>query len=578
MSYTARYVSVMTAEIKPGWKKILFSPKLKPLLMKALQQVDDKLKSLGVSHDDIIKSGLGTYIRPNPCDIFRAFCYFEPDKLRAIIIGQDPYPKKKDATGLSFSVPRGVPVPASLRNIYNCLMHYGFLPNGPPDHGDLTAWASQGVLLLNRYLTRNCEIVDGVVKGNGGTTESCIHDFWGEFTNKLIKEIVDICATKSQYICIALWGKKADPVLDEINDAFTNGLIDVTSWGHPSPMNRSNGSNKPTDFKYCMSFTYINSCLIKNKLPPINWDPNSVYTDGDSNGDTDGDSNGDTDGDSKKFQKTEITPKIAPKIVNTKIVHTKKLNTNKRIVAFTDGGCSKNGKKGAKAAYGVYFPPSFMTRANPIVTKFCGLVQPLELVVSENFTIKPVGDTSPTVDTSPTTPKIAPTNNRAELLGIIYALSEIVCYFEKEDISPCPIVIITDTMYGMNTINSWIWKWHKKDNNFKSQKNPDLLKILYTLMGRIAFMYGVDPTRPYKILQPAALNQYKTKEELDISYNGLVIIHQNSHLKKDKQPAENPKIKGGGADYEKFMGNTEADNLCTWALEHMRSYERKIVV
>src|SRR6185295_15692574 len=92
------------------------------------------------------KSG-GCEMCPRSHLVFNAFRLTSIENIKVVLIGQDPYVNVDEAMGLSFSVPRGVKIPPSLRNIYGCLKHYGAV--GDIDHGDLSNWARQGVLLLN---------------------------------------------------------------------------------------------------------------------------------------------------------------------------------------------------------------------------------------------------------------------------------------------------------------------------------------------------------------------------------------------------------------------------------------------
>ena len=89
--------------------------------------------------------------------IFNAFKKTPWDKVKVVIIGQDPYPNPGDAMGLSFSVPKTQPIPGSLRNIYKCLEKDQKIKFIRPKHGNLESWAEQGVFLLNATLTVECK-------------------------------------------------------------------------------------------------------------------------------------------------------------------------------------------------------------------------------------------------------------------------------------------------------------------------------------------------------------------------------------------------------------------------------------
>src|SRR5271168_4511687 len=167
-SLIAEFIKLIFKNVKPGWKRILLSPEIKPALYYCFKSLDQYLINKGVTRDLIRKKGLGYYIRPIPEKILAAFAHFEPDDLKVIIIGQDPYLKVSDADGLCFSVPLAADIPPSLKNIYKCLERTMNIKIAT--HGNLTEWAKQGVLLLNRYLTRSPNICDSVVDGNGDSS------------------------------------------------------------------------------------------------------------------------------------------------------------------------------------------------------------------------------------------------------------------------------------------------------------------------------------------------------------------------------------------------------------------------
>ena len=105
--------------------------------------------------------------------IFNAFQKTSWDKVKVVIIGQDPYPKPGDAMGLSFSVPKSQKIPGSLNNIYKCLERDKNLKFIRPKHGDLSSWAEQGVFLINATLTVECKKPNSHQKNSG----------WSKFTD-----------------------------------------------------------------------------------------------------------------------------------------------------------------------------------------------------------------------------------------------------------------------------------------------------------------------------------------------------------------------------------------------------------
>ena len=180
--------------------------------------------------------------------IFNAFSKTLWDKVKVVIIGQDPYPNPGDAMGLSFSVPKTQNVPGSLRNIYKCLEKDQKIKFIRPKHGDLVSWAEQGVFLLNATLTVECKKANSHQKNSG----------WSKFTDFVIKQI----SLQKNNIVFLLWGNFA------INKS---SLIDtkkhlIIKNIHPSPLAQSKG-----DFTNSQQFSQTNEYLIKNGIEPINW-------------------------------------------------------------------------------------------------------------------------------------------------------------------------------------------------------------------------------------------------------------------------------------------------------------------
>jgi len=180
--------------------------------------------------------------------IFNAFSKTPWDKVKVVIIGQDPYPNPGDAMGLSFSVPKTQNVPGSLRNIYKCLEKDQKIKFIRPKHGDLVSWAEQGVFLLNATLTVECKKANSHQKNSG----------WSKFTDFVIKQI----SLQKNHIVFLLWGNFA------INKS---SLIDtkkhlIIKNIHPSPLAQSKG-----DFTNSQQFSQTNEYLIKNGIEPINW-------------------------------------------------------------------------------------------------------------------------------------------------------------------------------------------------------------------------------------------------------------------------------------------------------------------
>ena len=163
--------------------------------------------------------------------------------MKVVIIGQDPYHGPGEAMGLSFSVPRGVRIPPSLRNIFKEL--HADIGISIPDHGDLTQWAEQGVLLLNAMLT--------VEHKNPGSHKSI---GWQRFTNAVISTI----SQEREGVVFLLWGKFAQQKATFIDGSKHH----ILTAAHPSPLARN-------AFADCKHFSKTNELLIKQNLSPIDW-------------------------------------------------------------------------------------------------------------------------------------------------------------------------------------------------------------------------------------------------------------------------------------------------------------------
>jgi uracil-DNA glycosylase len=160
-----------------------------------------------------------------------------------VILGQDPYHGEGQANGLCFSVAPGVRVPPSLKNIFKELNRD--LNVDIPVDGDLSAWTSQGVLLLNATLT---------VRANQAASHQ--KKGWEIFTDAIIKSISENRA----YVVFMLWGNYAKQKASCVNRRKHL----VLEAAHPSPLAR-------TGFKGCSHFSKANEYLVKNNISPIDW-------------------------------------------------------------------------------------------------------------------------------------------------------------------------------------------------------------------------------------------------------------------------------------------------------------------
>ncbi|QNS01908.1 MAG: uracil-DNA glycosylase [Buchnera aphidicola (Pentalonia nigronervosa)] len=184
-------------------------------------------------------------IYPSQNNIFNAFLLTHFDKIKVVILGQDPYFSKNQAHGLAFSVPVGAIIPPSLKNIYKELNN-DFKKNFLFNHGCLENWAHQGVFLLNTILT----VESGKPKSHNSIG-------WDVFTDQVISMI----NLHRRSIIFLLWGQDAQKKsrLIDINNHY------ILQASHPSPLSAFRG------FFGCKHFSKVNKILIQNQQEPINW-------------------------------------------------------------------------------------------------------------------------------------------------------------------------------------------------------------------------------------------------------------------------------------------------------------------
>jgi uracil-DNA glycosylase len=175
---------------------------------------------------------------------YKAFELTPFNQVKVIILGQDPYHNPNQAHGLSFSVPDGVKIPPSLRNIYQELQKD--LGISPAKNGNLESWAKQGVLLLNTSLS---------VEKN--TPNSHANIGWDFLTNN----IIELLSEQKQHLVFVLWGAFAQKKIPLI-DVQKHTILTAT---HPSPFSAHRG------FFGCRHFSKINQCLEKYGEKPIKW-------------------------------------------------------------------------------------------------------------------------------------------------------------------------------------------------------------------------------------------------------------------------------------------------------------------
>ena len=220
----------MDVKIAPDWKELL-SPEFEKPYFAALTQ--------------FVRQEYATHrIYPRGSNIFRAFDKCPFDKLKVVIIGQDPYHGPGQAHGMCFSVKRGTPPPPSLQNIFKEIK--SDLGIDPPQHGELTSWADNGVLLLNTVLT----VREGQPNSHKGMG-------WEQFTDRIIQLLND----RQQPMVFLLWGGNARSKARLI----TNPAHLVLQCAHPSPLSAYNG------FFGCRHFSKTNEFLVSRGMKPIDW-------------------------------------------------------------------------------------------------------------------------------------------------------------------------------------------------------------------------------------------------------------------------------------------------------------------
>mgnify|MGYP001765788904 CR=1 FL=1 len=221
---------MLTPILHESWKEVLKSEFAHPYMA--------ELKTF------LLEEKQNYTLYPRGTEIFNAFNSTPFDKVKAVILGQDPYHGVGQAHGLSFSVQAGVPLPPSLQNIFKELVDDIGCPF--PKSGDLTPWAAQGVLLLNTLLTVRA-----------GEPFSHKERGWERFTDQVIR----LLSAQREHIVFILWGAPAGKKASLI-DATRHHIIRSP---HPSPLSAYRGffGSKP--------FSRTNAYLIEKGITPVDW-------------------------------------------------------------------------------------------------------------------------------------------------------------------------------------------------------------------------------------------------------------------------------------------------------------------
>lgn len=321
----ALYKAGMTQNIISEWRPIIFEKDLMPKLSNALIGLDTYLHGRGVTMAHIKKYGVDKFIRPFHTKIFAPFSYFEPNDLKMIIVGQDPYPNE-DSNGIAFSTNGRSSL--AIKSIYECLLRSKIIKE-IPSSGNLEHWAENGVLLINRNMTRSPDWeIDGdnvTFTGEGNSDKKFMHQFWNEYTDQLIYNITN---TVKHNIVVLLWGNNAHGV-----PVSTNGNVLCIKTRHPTEYTLK--KDNPNHFVNSDQFI-----LAQKHLGGFDW-----------------------------------TVKIS--------------ESSNSIIMSSDGGCSNNGKPDAIGSFAAYFPKKFNNIDNPI--KPCciyGLVNDYELKMTNGLALK----------------------------------------------------------------------------------------------------------------------------------------------------------------------------------------------
>ncbi|TVR79312.1 MAG: uracil-DNA glycosylase [Saprospirales bacterium] len=217
-------------KINTEWREVLRDEFEKPYFSKLRQKLLQDKQA-------------GKLIYPSGSKIFNAFDSTPFSKVKVIILGQDPYHGPGQAMGLSFSVPRNIKIPPSLRNIHKEL--HNDLSITPPDHGDLSTWAKRGVFLLNAILT---------VEHKKPGSHSKIG--WETFTDAVIEKLSD----ERENLVFLLWGRFARSKASLI-DSRKHQILESA---HPSPLAGNAFMNNH-------HFSKANNALTSKDIEPIDW-------------------------------------------------------------------------------------------------------------------------------------------------------------------------------------------------------------------------------------------------------------------------------------------------------------------
>jgi uracil-DNA glycosylase len=217
--------------LEEGWREVLREEFEQPYMQELIQFVQQERNS-------------GVSVYPPEGDVFSAFQQTPFDSVKVVIVGQDPYHGPGQAHGLCFSVKKGITPPPSLKNIYKELV--ADVGIECPEHGELTSWTKQGILLINTTLT----VRQGQPKSHYGKG-------WERFTDTVIERLCE----KKEGVIFVLWGRSAQKKCNRVIDTSKHHVLQAA---HPSPLSIRG-------FSGCRHFSQINNILALQRKERINW-------------------------------------------------------------------------------------------------------------------------------------------------------------------------------------------------------------------------------------------------------------------------------------------------------------------